>query len=1802
MKNSGPHHTPAILLIEDNPGDARLICELLSENTLCDFNVVVVDRVTDGCDHITKNPVDLVLLDLSLPDSHGIETLNRVRAVAPAMPVVVLTGLDDEVIGLKAISQGAQDYLVKGTVDHRTLARAITYAIERKQFQEALYLQNRTLLSLQHTALDLVSQLDLEQLLENIVRRASDLVGTTAAFLHLVDPNTKQLVPQIAIGALEDSLKIDITPGQGVAGQVWQTRQPLVVEDYPNWAGSAIQSERNLIRSIIGVPLLSGTDMLGVLGLAYEITSDDEFKPETLELLNQFARLATIAIENARLFTAAEHELHERSRVEQALRKSEENFRNVIEHASDGIFIADNEGRYVDVNSAGCALLGYSCDEITQKTLSDFTLTTSETQLPWDALRQGQVILSEQEMIRKDGSAIPVEISTKQLPDGRFQSIVRDITNRKEAEASLRLQATALEAAANAIVITDRDGVIEWINPSFTTMTGYRDDESTGRNPRELLRSGHHDRSFFQSLWETILAGQTWQGEIVNRRKNGNLYTEEQTITPVFDDGGRITHFIAIKQDVTTRRQAEQALQESERTLSTLMSNLPGMAYRCLSDTHWTMLFVSQGSIELLGYEPDALIQNRTVAYADVIHPDDRENVRRSVESAVNAGHPFRMIYRVVSRENKTKWVWEQGQGVTLADGTRALEGFITDITTRVETQEALQKREEQYRLITDNMRDVVWLMDMDLNTYWVSPSIERTLGYTPDEIMAHPVDQHITPDSIQRFREEFSRDVAPYLDQPGHTLSITLEMAFYQKAGSIAWSEVTFTVLRDAEGSPYAILGSGHDITKRKHAEDALAAEHQLLRTLIDTLPHQIYAKDATGKFILKNEADVRKMGAASPSEVIGKTDFDYYPHELAERYYADDMAVIQSGQPLIDREEPSVDVEGNQEWVLTTKVPLRDSEGAVTGLVGIGRDITERKQTENALQNSLKKLEILFDILPIGVSVLGPDRQVVANNSALRNMLDITHEEFQQGRHMTKTYLRADGSIMPPDEAPSARVFNGEDAARNVEVGVDKKDGTRGWVDITAIACPLDDWKVVVVANDITHRKQAEQALSQYAQRLSILHTVDLAILSAQSPEEIANAVASHIQQTLDVYRLIVVAFDPHTDEARIVATRLGDTTYREAGAVLSPEEILGLDRLREQEVVLIDDLSAHADEPTIRALLAEGVCAIANIPLIAQGKLVGMIGLGFDQPGPANHKDLDIVSEVGAQLALAISQANLYNAEREQRVFAEELSRTATAINRTLKLHEVLASVLDNIKRVIPYDAGNIRLIEANEARVVYSTGYADRSPERTSPEPSIPVTETPSLSHMVEHATPLVVSHVDHYLGWVTFDSSDWIGSYLGTPISHNGQVIGVISLDSATPSTFTVNHAERLQAFADHAAIAIQNARLYQELEHHNEYLEQAVAARTRELQASEKRYRAIVEDQTELICRCLPDGTVVFVNVAFCQFYGRSQEDLLAYTFDSLVNADTQMELNQQLAALSLATPTATFEGQLSSKTGDIHWIQWTIRALFDDKADLTEIQAVGRDITKRHHAEERVQQALVREMELSELKSRYVSMAAHDLRNPLAIIKSAISLIHEYGDRLTEEKKQTKFDHIDANITVMVEMLDDILTIGKVESGKLSFNPTTINVVEFCKKLTMEAQQAAGTEQRIELSNHWQCNTARLDGKLLRHILGNLLSNALKYSPADKVVHFDIACDADWITFRIQDQGIGIPESEKARLFEAFHRAPNARHLPGTGLGMAIVKQSVNLHQGSIAYESEEGIGTTFTVTIPYTPRSKGK
>lgn len=251
-----------------------------------------------------------------------------------------------------------------------------------------------------------------------------------------------------------------------------------------------------------------------------------------------------------------------------------------------------------------------------------------------------------------------------------------------------------------------------------------------------------------------------------------------------------------------------------------------------------------------------------------------------------------------------------------------------------------------------------------------------------------------------------------------------------------------------------------------------------------------------------------------------------------------------------------------------------------------------------------------------------------------------------------------------------------------------------------------------------------------------------------------------------------------------------------------------------------------------------------------------------------------------------------------------------------------------------------------------------------------------------------------------------------------------------------------------------------------------------------------------------------------------------------------------------------------------------------------------------GQILKRLQNSEQSMLRALEQEQELNLLKSSFISMASHEFRTPMTMIRTAVELLQNFGHELTEEKRQQYFDWIKTAIQRITQLLDEVLLLSSTETG-LRYKPEPIDLTELCTELTEDLQFSNSDSHTILFDQQGDCSKAVMDAALLRHILTNLLSNALKYSPQGGEIRFKLNCHNNTAIFQVQDHGIGIPTNDQMHLFETFYRCGNVGKIQGTGLGLAIVKKCVDLHQGRIEVYSQHGAGTTFTVALPLEPRS---
>ncbi|MEO8607059.1 MAG: ATP-binding protein [Chloroflexota bacterium] len=364
---------------------------------------------------------------------------------------------------------------------------------------------------------------------------------------------------------------------------------------------------------------------------------------------------------------------------------------------------------------------------------------------------------------------------------------------------------------------------------------------------------------------------------------------------------------------------------------------------------------------------------------------------------------------------------------------------------------------------------------------------------------------------------------------------------------------------------------------------------------------------------------------------------------------------------------------------------------------------------------------------------------------------------------------------------------------------------------------------------------------------------------------------------------------------------------------------------------------------------------------------------------------------------------------------------------------------------------------------------------------------------------------------------------------------------------------------------------------------------------------AEEAYRTLVETSVQGLV-IFQENRVVFANAAEAALTGYSIEDILAMTPQQnleLAHPEDREFVARRLQDRSSGKPLSTrAEIRLTRKDGEMRWVEmYSVGIEYGGKPAT---QIVTLDITERKRMEaalvesEGLRVALVKERELKDLKSSFISMVSHQFRTPMSVINTTSYLLENYHDKLDAEKRKDYLGKIRSQIDRLDELIENILIISQKEEKGLPFTPSNVDLEAFCRTLVAEMQLTSETLHTLVFTHSGDLSSAFVDEKALRHILSNLLSNAIKYSPNGGEVIFDLTRQDDAAIFEIRDSGIGILPDDQRHLFEPFYRGTNVTGIKGNGLGLKIVKDFVDRHGGTVACVSEPDKGTVFTVRLP--------
>jgi diguanylate cyclase (GGDEF)-like protein/PAS domain S-box-containing protein len=704
---------------------------------------------------------------------------------------------------------------------------------------------------------------------------------------------------------------------------------------------------------------------------------------------------------------------------------------------------------------------------------------------------------------------------------------------------------------------------------------------------------------------------------------------------------------------------------------------------------------------------------------------------------------------------------------------------------------------------IFSHLKDGVLVLDTQDRIVSANPAAQR--------LLLHPI-EWLTGKKVN----EVLAKGAELLQSPLESEVLT-EIHWDEPAGE---QEVTISPLKDRGGNTTGRLIVFRDITARKQAEIALRDSEVLYHNLVETLPLSIFRKDWQGYYTFANQRYCRGLGKTLP-DIIGKQDRDLHPPDLAELYQDADLQIMTSGRGYETVEEHSLD-DGTRAYVQVVKAPIYDAAGHIVGVQGLLWDITAAKQAEDAVRASTQRLASMVEMVPDGITILDPDGNIIFANPTAERLLGLTHSQIIGRAYNAPEWhiMTVDGIPFPAEELPFERVKRTGRPVYGVEHAIQQPDGKLILLSINA--APLNEageefQGIVAAIVDITERKRSEQALARNAREMSALYETSLAINSQTDLPALLRTITERAASLLDSKIGWLYLVKPEAQILELVVN------YNLTGAAIGTQLHFGdgiAGRVAQSgEPLMVEDYlrwpakAAPFTDLKLRRVLA--------VPLKAQNKVIGVLSIADEQLAvPFMPEEIRLMSLFADQAAIAVDNTRLLDETTQHANQLAMLNRIGLAIAGGLDMDTVLRTLLEQCQGVAQVDCFYVSLYDqANELITVpfyYEAGQVSAGISRD-------IQQNPGLTGEVirsrqtlylddtfesEYPTPTRMLHPE----------SRETRSYIGLPLILRDKVIGVLSILSYKTDAYNQQQIHIMEMIAIQAAIAIENARLYSEVQ------------------------------------------------------------------------------------------------------------------------------------------------------------------------------------------------------------------------------------------------------------------------------------------------------------------------------------------------------------------------------------------------
>ncbi len=1287
-----------------------------------------------------------------------------------------------------------------------------------------------------------------------------------------------------------------------------------------------------------------------------------------------------------------------------------------------------------------------------------------------------------------------------------FVATIIDRTRFYEIYQETKIIKSATDNMVEALVVADVNGTIQYVNPAFTKLTGYTAKEAIGQNPR-ILKSGKHTREFYKNMWDTILSGKIWHGELINKRKDGTLYWEEMTIVPVKNEKGEIINFVAIKHDITERKKLEEKLEEERKFYKSIIDSSPDGIF--IETLDGKIIDVNKQAAEMLGYTREELLEKGLEA----IIPEEMRDRLPTIGSILKKNK--HIVMEVFNRHKKGYLVPIELSANLVEIGGKELVIIIArDLSKRNEI-------EMRYRAIGEMARDAIIMVDSKGRIEYWNPAAEKIFGYTAEEIVGKKYFEYLVP---KEYRER-TRKIAEMILKGtlGFKRYPLIEVPAQRKNGEIFFLEISPSAFI-INGKVHALI-TGRDITERKEREKEILR----LATALEHFSDGVILTDNEGKIIYANKA-MEEIFGWKKDELLGKHVSIFEVYEGQQKKELEEMR--KSGKWEI--ETVRKDKYGNKIPVHLKIIVVRDKNGKVKTMGAILEDIRERKAAEERLLKQNQQLQLLYDFTQSISSELDLQKLYLKIYEELKKIMRFdtysiaVYDEKNNEVRMEK-FIEEDVDItykLKPlkltDSLTGFVIKTGKtlllkDFERDVKK-VPVKVHVIGWIPGSFLGVPLRYKNKVIGAVFIQSK---EKNIGEEEKKLleTIAPVLSIAIANAQlyTETEIARERFENLINTSIVGIVTTDLDDNITFTNRKFAEMLG---YR-------PEELIGKN-LRE---LTTEEGYRKMKEGTERR--KKGISdSYESVFITKDGKLINVL----IHASPLKDSKGNVIGTIGVNMDIT-----------ERKRWEERLRKEWE------KYKNLLENMLSGIAVI-----QDEKMVFVNKA-LADMLGYA--------------------VNEMIgERFTKFVHPDMRDYLleNYRRRMRGEKIPeSYIVKFLKKNGEVLwaltkaNVVEWEGAPGDMVSLQDITQIKEMEDNLIAMV---KVFEEIK----------------LARNEDEIYEIAIDSLYNILnfRNVAIGKVVGDKVIIRKHRGYTNPDVVldlygdkgitpwvirnkAPYYSPDVTKDPLYVPGVESARCEYATPIYAKDkvyGVLDVQRDEVDSISEDERLLLDMLASHMGVALAGLE-------------AMEEEKKARNLQELMVHIISHDLKNPLAVLRG-------YIDLMREMPSEEFLEAMDNAIKEAEEIIERARLFSKLGRKKIDEEKEEINLREMIEGVaSLIREKYPEKELRIDMKDIF------IEAyPILKEVFTNLLDNAFKYG-ANRV---DVTAEEKdyMVEIRIADDGPGIPDKIKKKIFEPFQRADTS--VKGSGLGLTIVKMLVELHDGEIWVEDNKPQGSIFVVRIP--------